>query len=234
MKYRFVTSMSREGYDTYGRTFLDTYSKHVHFPLTVYSEDNLLPERPFIDLNQDDELATFLEDCPPSKDYRFDAGKFAKKVFAITASRSRYEDWRIWLDADVVIEKPITEDFLKRVCPDDMMGSYLGRKDWHHSECGWVAYNMAYAYGFLYAFRQMYVSGEIFDHMEWHDSYLFDRLRERTAGDWLNLSEGVFGMHVWDGSPLGEVMKHLKGPLRKAGKIADVPENYWSENERAP
>lgn len=232
MKYRFVTSMSQAGYEEYGRNFLDSWT--LNLPLTVYSEDDLLI--PCVDLREDASLMAFLENCPESTDYRYQAGKFAKKVFAITDPERNHDGWKIWIDADVVVEKPITYQFLESVCPEGMMGSYLGRKDWHHSECGWVAYNLQYATEFLKDFREIYTSGEIFDHLEWHDSYLFDRLRERYRakqgfGAWKNLSEGVPGMHVWDESPLGEVMRHLKGPLRKSGQKANVPQSYWSEKE---
>lgn len=235
---RFVTSMSETGYEEYGKTFLETFHKHCDLPLTVYSEDEL-PAGPYpiVDLNGDAELTEFLKNDTDSPDYRFQAGKFAKKVFAITSEKPD-TDWLIWIDADVIVEKPITAEFLKSVCPSGMMGSYLGRKDWHHSECGWVAYNLQYAGGFLKDFREIYTSGEVFDHLEWHDSYLFDRLRDRYREKqgfdaWVNLSEGIPGMHVWDESPLGKVMRHLKGPLRKSGSKANVPESYWSERERA-
>lgn len=226
MRYRFITSMSEAGYREYGKNFLDSWP----LPITVYSEDAL--PVPYVDLNLDDELTAFLETAPEGDDYRFQAGKFAKKVFAVTGEQES-SDWRIWIDADVVVDGPITEEFLQTVCPEDKVGSYLGRKDWHHSECGWVAYNMRYAKAFLRDFREIYTSGEIYDHLEWHDSYIFDRVMEKHGKSaWKNLSEGVPGMHVWDETPLGSVMRHLKGPLRKAGKTANVPKSYWSEKER--
>ena len=235
MRYQFVTSMSRQGYEEYGRNFLDSYAEHVTHPLVVFSEDPLEDDRfPFRDLNQDEDLSKFLGSCPypESPHYQWQAGKFARKIFAITAEMP-YADWRIWIDADVVVEKPLDEPFMACACPDDFTGSYLGRKDWHTSECGFVAYNMAErGWDFLQEFRKLYTSGEIFDHLEWHDSYLFDRVRERRDDRWLNLSEGVPGMHVWDDCILGQYMKHFKGPLRKKGKSGDVPPEYWSERER--
>ena len=84
---KFITSMSQAGYEEYGKTFLDSFEKHCDQPLVIYSEDLLEEERfPLVDLNQDAELTQFLSECPPeSKHYQWQAGKFAKKVFAITA-----------------------------------------------------------------------------------------------------------------------------------------------------
>jgi hypothetical protein len=234
MTYRFVTSMSQAGYNQYGKAFLDSFLENCPYPLTVYTEDPLEDERfPVKSLKFDEEWKAFYARCDDPSDYRWQAGRFSKKIFAVTDYRLRLSDWLIWIDADVVIEKPITDDFLKVACPDDRTGSYLGREDWHHSECGWVAYNLSRDGGsFLDAFRHCYTSGAIFRHLEWHDSYIFDRIRESGTYKWFNLSSGVPGMHVWDGCILGQCMKHLKGPLRKKGATAEVPESYWSEHEK--
>lgn len=230
----FVSSMSLAGYEQYGKAFLESFKKHVSYHLCLFSEDKL-PVRHF-DLTTDLELMTFLKDAPDGPDYRYQAGRFAKKIFSVTSVHLPSSDWRIWIDADTLFHADVTPEFLSEVCPEGMIGSYLGRKDMGHSECGWVAYNMRYAQDFLRDFRNLYVSGEIYDHLEWHDSYLFDRVREqyRTRqglDGWYNLSKNVPGMHVWDESPLGKVAKHLKGPLRKSGKTADVPKEYWSKDE---
>jgi hypothetical protein len=165
-----------------------------------------------------------------SKDYRYKAKTFSHKVFAITNPPD--VKWWIWLDADVITEHPVDEEWLKTVCPEDATLSYLGRKDWRHSECGWVAYNLEKARPFLEEFRRIYTSGEIYTFPEWHDSYIFDRVRERIPGNYHNLSEGISGMHPWDESPLGEKMRHLKGPLRKKGKsLEGLPDGYKSEIE---
>lgn len=187
-------------------------------------------------LASDPEFLRFEHEAPhDGADYRFNALKFAHKVFTVTTPPEEYADWWIWLDADTETLKPIDERFLKTACPEGYMGSYLGRKDWHHSECGWVAYSLREGAGkFLARFREVYTSGEIYEHLEWHDSYIFDRVREEFPEDaWFNLSEGVPGMHPWDSTILGEHMRHYKGPLRKEGRTADVPESYWSEQERA-
>lgn len=229
---KFITSMSQAGYDEYGKTFLDSFGKFSDKPILVYSED-MLEGVAIRDLNLDTELQEFLGNCPPeSPHYQWQAGKFAKKVFAITDPVLK-NDWLIWIDADVILDKPLDERFFLETCPENKDGAYLGRKDWHTSECGFVSYNLKRRGGsFLKRLREVYTSGEIFDHLEWHDSYLFDRVREEGY-DFLNLSEGIPGIHVWDDSILGEYSRHLKGPLRKQGKTEGVPEEYWSERERA-
>lgn len=234
MTYRFVTSMSKKGYDEYGRNFLESWKK-VDYPLSVFSED-VLGDCTSHQLLEEPGLPEFLSQLamPEPTQYQWQAGRFAKKIFAVSSDKLPKDGWRIWLDADVIVDRPFTPEFLKEVCPNDYTGSYLGRKDWHHSECGWVAYNLENGgLEFLRSFRGLYTSGGIFEHLEWHDSYLFDRLREQRNDRWFNLSDDIPGMHPWDDSPLGKVMRHLKGPLRKKGKSGNVPASYWSEKERA-
>ncbi len=232
--YRFVTSMSKKGYDQYGHNFLESW-KRLDYPLYVFSEDVLGDNSPHC-LLEEPGLPEFLSLCPTpeSPQYQWQAERFAKKIFAISSDKLPKDGWRIWLDADVIVDGEFGDIWLSTVCPEGYTGSYLGRQDWHHSECGWVAYNLdAGGLDFLKDFRDLYTSGEIFEYLEWHDSYLFDRLRERRKDKWFNLSEGICGMHPWDDCPLGKYMRHLKGPLRKKGKTGNVPAGYWSEKERA-
>ena len=242
MTYAICTSFSKEGYEEYGKDFLISFERHwpKEVPLFVYTEDEV-PRHGVAcwqNLETDQDLTAFLKTCPEdSKDYRWMVRKFAHKVFALTDPDRPDVDWWIWLDADVVTTKPITDEFLAEACPMGFLASYLGRKDWHTSECGWVAYSKLWRAGdFLKRFREVYTSGEIFDHLEWHDSYIFDRVREEFEGPGLlfkNLSEGVPGMHVWDGSILGTCMEHKKGPLRKKGvRPEGISEDYWSEHEQ--
>jgi len=237
MTYAVCTSFSKEGYEEYGKEFLESFKRYwpKHIGLYIYTEDCWDLEVRVIPLSSDEELTAFLETCPKdSTDYRWMVRKFAYKVFALTDPNRPDVDWWIWLDADVVTTKPITDEFLAEACPEGFLASYLGRKDWHTSECGWVAYSKRYrGKEFLKRFREVYTSGEIFDHLEWHDSYIWDRVREEFAGSWFkNLSEGIPGMHVWDGSILGTCMEHKKGPLRKKGlRPEGISEDYWSEAE---
>ncbi|MCB7127958.1 MAG: hypothetical protein J3T61_00265 [Candidatus Brocadiales bacterium] len=149
-------------------------------------------------------------------DYRFDACKFAHKVYALyRAGRESNADTIIWLDADVVTTREITNVFLTQTIPEDCIAAYLGREEQYTSECGFVGYNSR---RFLQAFRSMYVSGDIFKLAEWHDSFVFDHLRTHwNHGRYFhNINQmKIKGKHVWPLTLLGAHMSHLKGPARK-------------------
>lgn len=224
--YSFVTSMSLKGYEEYGKAFVETFNAHCDYPLFVFSEDEL--PIAYIPLQNDLDWREFQENPDDPNDWRFQAKRFSHKVFSVTNPRD--SGWWVWIDADVEVFGDIDDAFMQKACQGDI--SYLGRQDYPTSECGWVAYNMATCRSFLDRFREIYTSGEVYDHLEWHDSYIFDRVREEIPLNYVNLSEGVPGMHVWPETVLGEKMRHLKGPLRKRGaSLEGLPESYRSRNE---
>ena len=254
MNIAVVTTFSAKGYEEYGKAFLASYLKHWSVPLHVYWEGPQYPrddvrqtvkigkqeiqrDDPRViwhDLDLDKDRAAFLARHPgKEKDYRTAAKRFCHKIFALTdPERLKLDvDTWIWLDADVVTTSDIDADFLLRLCPDGFVGSYLGRKDWPHSECGFVSYRGDAGRAFLRQFRGWYCSDKIFEFAETHDSFIFDQLRKELGGWWYDISVGKGGMHVWDDCVLGTRMKHKKGPLRKAGASAGLPAGYGSIKE---
>lgn len=232
-----VTSFSQKGFFKYGKKFLESYLEHWKIPLVVYTETDEPPcalpvtWRP---LHADPDRAQYLKafgDLGRKDDYRFNSTKFCHKVFAMTDPWLRKSGETIlWLDADIVTHAPVDEEFLKKVIPEGFAGAFLGRKDWPHSECGFTAFNPGKGYEVLEGLRKVYISGELFQYAEWHDSFIFDALRRRVGGWWYNISSGIPGNHVFDDSILGSRMKHLKGAERKAGQIPQNP-NMRSGNE---
>lgn len=231
MKIECVTTFSQKGYKKYGKRFLDTYRKHWRVPLNVYYEG----DRPYeagdsegvtwLPLDGDADRQVFLGKHSDKRhtDYRLNAVKFCHKVFALTAPEllEKDLDLLVWLDADIETHADVEPGFIQDLAPHGFRGSYLGRKDWHHSECGFMAFSKPMGgYELLNELRAAYTTGELFHYAEWHDSFIFDALRKR-GGWWYNLSAGLPGVHVFDDSILGQKMRHLKGEQRKAGQLPD-------------
>lgn len=233
------TSFSPDGYEKYGRRFIETFLENWEIPLIVFYEGakpNIVHDRvEYVDLLDDRDNAAFEREwgkLPAAHgithkegddylaNYRFQAMKFARKVFALTKFPLNC-DWWIWIDADVETFAPVDKAFLNEACPPNALISYLAREEWDHSECGFVGYRVGHPIGraVLKELRRMYSSGEVFHLREWHDSYVFDRVLETFAPEWQNrfvsLSKGVPGNHVWPDTVLGRVMTHNKGPELK-------------------
>ena len=248
MKYAVITTFHQPGLTQYAQTMIDTFEQY--WPDTVdlycYAEDcrpiATKPNVHILDLHQQcPDLVQFkkkYQDVPwangmemketglPFKDnnFKWDAVRFSNKVFTvIDAIKNINADWIIWLDADSKTHSSVSLEFLQRVCPGSYFVSYLGRRPKYHSECGWVAYNTRHrdAQQFSIDWRDLYMSGELFNLKEYHDSYVFDVLRKQyleKGTQFYNLSPDLPGKgpgHPFIASELGTVMDHMKGDRRK-------------------
>jgi hypothetical protein len=167
------------------------------------------------------------------KGFKWDAVRFAHKVYAIFAcAKQCRSDWLLWMDADMVCHSPVTIADLERLCPADRDICYLGRRG-KYSECGLYAMNLRSnrTQAFLDEFQRMYDQAEsgIFELAEWHDSFVFDAVRERMplrCLDWSsNLGDLRASSHVsqGEGHPLinsewGRWLDHLKGDRKQQGR----------------
>jgi hypothetical protein len=182
------------------------------------------------------------------KGFKWDAVRFAHKVYSIFACAQQCNsDWLLWMDADMVCHSPIHMSDLDRMCPPHMDLCYLGRRN-KYSECGLYAMNLkspALA-TFLVEFQRMYDDADngIFLLPEWHDSFVFDAVKNRmplTCWDWSS-DLGDLRPHATtspgEGHPLinsewGRWLDHLKGDRKQLGrsKPSDIKvargEHYW-------
>lgn len=180
------------------------------------------------------------------KAFKWDAIKFCNKVYAVcdAARRAKKEghDVLIWMDADSYLHTKMPIGFLEKFVPNDVLITYLGRGH-KYSECGWYSINLNHkdCDDFINAFQQMYDDAEngIFKEIEWHDSYIFDRVREKFEQQKgtknKNVSSGIVGEgHPIINSELGAYLDHMKGDRKRFGisekkdlKNMARTEDYW-------
>ena len=182
--------------------------------------------------------------------YLWNAVKFSYKVSCITHAVKSYKDYDyvIWIDDDTFTFRNIPMTFLENICPEDTLVTYLGRENDRGSnkypECGLVCYNMKHplVQNFTEDWEKLYTSSNIFELLEWHDSYVFWHLtkvyREKhlvKVHD-LGYAKGVKGHHVFVNSELGQYIDHFKGDRKdakssKAEDIRKTPDmakiDYW-------
>ena len=233
-----VTSFSRRGYDQYGKKMLE--SAVFNFPgrILVYYEElpDLVHEkieyRPLLEVYG---CKNFLDYCsrkdifsgktPFGYDYNHDAMKFSKKVFA------QFDAFKeggkvFWFDADSVIEKPLTEDFLNSLFDGEAV-VFPGRFGFH-TETGFLGFDTEHKDfpTFLEAYKKVYQKGLIFTLPKWHDCEAFDWARMESGVHGLNLSpDWHVGMplDVIPTTAIGEYLTHYKG--NKKWKQKDSAQN---------
>jgi len=175
------------------------------------------------------------------KPFKWDAVRFAHKVYAIFHCAKNIDaDVLIWMDADTICHSSITVSDLERMIPQDTDICYLGREG-KYTECGLYSLNLKSEQTkmFLLEFQRMYDNAEsgIFLLDEWHDSYVFDSVKDRMP--FLKKHNWSKGIIKGEGHPLinsqwGAWLDHLKGDRKTQGRsnLKDLKvkrtEAYWS------
>lgn len=274
-----VTTFHSKHYRVYGKNFLDSFDRHVdkRIKLIVYAED-CKPENPdstrieildaetqLIKLNafkhrwKDDPKANGI---PPDeikrrrprdhhKKFKWDAVRFANKVYAVFDACNRSKDWCVWVDADSIIHSDWSYEDFADLLPSTSWITYVGRGKSSQSwpECGFYGLNLKdpVCQEFLQKFERMYEDAEngIFKLEEWHDSFVFGSIlnkMKQTAPNVLDYSAEIYltntaktggGGHPLINSKLGQWMDHMKGDRKFEGtsKRKDLMgyrnEPYW-------
>lgn len=187
------------------------------------------------------------------KGFKWHAIRFAHKVYSIFSCATECNTkWLMWMDADTFCHSPINSKQLNGLLPGKQELCYLGRKG-KYSECGLYAMNMESqsTKDFLTEFQRVYDDAEgqggIFSMIEWHDSFVFDVVRQRFPNlkqyDWAASLHDLRprpGMSSGEGHPLincewGAYLDHLKGGRKQLGKSkrddlkVPRPEPYWQQ-----
>ena len=188
MKYTVITTFHQPGLEQYAQRMIDTFEQHwpAEVDLVLCAENcgpkttrsntqviDLLANDPllrdFVERHRNNPYAHAQAGPPdvfnPLKAFRWNAVRFAYKVFSVALCADRLDSgWMIWIDADSHTHSSVPVEWLSTVCPADSMISYLGRGEKYHSECGWVAYNLDHpaTRQFIRDFVAMYVTDAIF------------------------------------------------------------------------
>lgn len=277
MTIEVVTTFHQPGLEKYGQRFINSFAQNVdeNIKLTVYAEDcepinpntkqiSILPADLLTDLNafkekwKDEPKANGV--CPwperrprdHHKKFKWDAVRFANKVYAVFDAVAKTDaDWVVWLDADVVVHSPISEEEFNHLLSPAFWITYVGRGKGSQTwpECGFYGINMhdPAAMHFIKEFEEMYQDAEngIFKLEEWHDSYVFGFLLEKLSKDYphhFDYSSEIYnktaktggGGHPFINCILGKWFDHMKGDRKDQGHskktdlIVDRPEAYWN------
>ncbi len=274
-----VTTFHQKGLEVYGQRFLDSFAERVdsRIKLLVYAEDCKPTVDPLCEnikvldakealpkLNafkahwKDDPKANGI---PPNdikarrprdwhKKFKWDAVRFANKVYAVFDACKRSKDWCVWMDADTFVHSNWSYAEFDNLLPDDKWITYVGRgrasATW--PECGFYGMNLKHpmCVQFLREFERFYEEADngIFELEEWHDSYVFGHIlnlmknidpnvHDYTEGTVLQTARTGGGGHPLINTKLGSYIDHLKGDRKslKKSKKTDIAvtrtEKYW-------
>jgi len=273
-----VTTFHKEGLDLYGQRFLYSFAKNVdqRIKMLVYAEDcNPVNPNPMqitiLDAKEVlPKLNAFKErwknvphanGIPPeeirrkrkdhNKKFKWDAVRFANKVYAVFDACERSKDWCVWMDADTFVHSNWSYDEFKECLPDTSWITYVGRGKGSQTwpECGFYGLNLnsPICKDFLEEFERVYEDAEngIFLLEEWHDSYVFGDILntcKKIAPNVLDYSAEMYlreaktggGGHPLINTVLGKWIDHMKGDRKNTKKslakdlMVNRTEEYWN------
>ena len=274
------TTFHKEGLDLYGQRFIDSFAKRVdkQIKLLVYAEDcvvvnpdptqitvfdaklELKKLNAFKQRWKDDPRANGI---PPDeikarrprdwhKKFKWDAIRFANKVYAVFDACERSKDWCVWMDADTFVHSDWTYDQFKNLLPNPKWMTYVGRGKGSQTwpECGFYGLNLndTICQDFLKEFERVYEDAEngIFKLEEWHDSFVFGNILnamkdyypevlDYSAEMYIRTAKTGGGGHPLINSVLGTWIDHMKGDRKNTKKslpkdlMVNRTEAYWNE-----
>ena len=275
-----VTTFHKPGLDLYGQRFLDSFAKRVdkRIKLLVYAEDCSPVVDPLCEnikvLNAKEvlpKLNAFKErwkNVPHAngnianhparqgrkdwnKEFKWDAVRFANKVYAVFDACERSKDWCVWIDADTYVHSDWSYDQFKELLPETSWITYVGRGKGSQTwpECGFYGMNLKdeVCKRFLQEFERMYEDADngMFKLVEWHDSFIFGHIVNKmklktpnvldySAEMYLREAKTGGGGHPLINTKLGKWIDHMKGNRKVAGKskrsdiMVNRSESYWT------
>lgn len=232
-----ITTFPTYSWEIYSRSMLVSFVANWpnQIPILIKLDDDSLVDMldPFlrptdaVAIGHDKDHADFVarnKDKDKADNYRHQPIRFCHKVFALkyalgTINRMREAKeavprFLIWMDADVVTNRKVTFDDLKLCLPKEGDAvAYMGRKDWPHSECGWLAFDLENGGDVaIEKFVSHYLDDSVLSMKQNDDSWVFDQIDVKKT----NLTPDAKGMDVWPQSPMGKWSTHYKGPVAKA------------------
>lgn len=249
MTIKFVSTMAqKEVESTLGKEFLESWAEYskkskllifVDDPSKVKEKYKNVEFLPFTNPKYFEFINKY-KDVPEHRgqyqgryEYRLDVVRFCHKIFAVGEAvnhLNKSDTLLVWWDADAMLTAPLTEQKLKTgLGPFDWVAASLGRKDWDHTETGFMAFNLQHEGGlsFIKDMVHIYESEQIFKLQHGRtDSFVYDVVKDiyekQRGGKFKNISEGISGTHVWPNTFLAKFSEHHKGPEAKSNLQAQI------------
>ena len=183
--YKIITGMSLEYYDQIGKDMLTSWEKFwpEEFKILVYSEDNLSfinsSRVAYKDLNDiDDEYTKFQLEDFSKRDTRIKI--FAKKAWPIMKHLEETFGKLIWLDADVITQNYITQDWLDSLLHPTEFSCHLGvpQDQYYSVETGFFIINLENKFKneFLKIYKEIYYNRDFSNMKKPFDGDTFGRI----------------------------------------------------------
>lgn len=228
MKYNIITGMSLEYYNNIGQHMIDSWLEFwpEEYSLSVYTEDALPISNDrvnIIDINDIDPMYTEFQNAKFKLESR--SKRFAKKAWPIMKNLETDEGYLIWVDADVVTEDYITEEYLDSLLPSDCFSCHIGvpQGNYYSVETGFFIINRSHTFKnkFLEKYKYIYYNRDFSDMHKPFDGDVFGKvIRDLRTDDLFKYKE--LNGEKMSKSPFNNIfkdkMKHYKAKRKNVFK----------------
>ena len=129
MSYTIISGMSLDYYNNIGQAMVESWLRYwpKEYTLKIYTEDTLPINNnriQLININNIDPMYTEFQNAKFKLETR--SKRFAKKAWPIMKNLDNNNGYLIWVDADVITEDYITQEYLDSLIPSDCFSCHIG------------------------------------------------------------------------------------------------------------
>lgn len=186
MKIGIVSTFSDSGYHEYANVFVGSLEKYFDssIEITLYTDNIKINSSKIKQLPLESSIPDLVKFKSRNKEktyknFLYDGVRFSHKSYAIChASENLNTDIMIWLDADTLVKKEITSEYLGNFLPKGFFTSYLGRPG-TYTETGFIAFDLNHKHKteFFNKFKNYYDSDDIYNLDAFTDCHVYDSTR---------------------------------------------------------
>jgi hypothetical protein len=228
MKIRIVSTFSDNGFEEYGKNFVEGCKRLIgkDIEVVLYIDNaSIKPTENVKIVNLEKTIPQIAEFKKRNshrtgfKDFRWDGVRFCYKSYVMChAAKDPGVDILIWLDADTGFQAGITPQYLSSFLPNDKFVGYLGRKG--APETGFLIFNLRHpiASQFFSKYEWYYNSDELYKLEQYHDAWIFQELRnefeEKGSTDFTSITVAGELKNPFDAT-FKNYMVHYKGSRKE-------------------
>ena len=170
MSYTIISGMSLDYYNNIGQAMVESWLRYwpKEYTLKIYTEDTLPINNnriQIININNIDPMYTEFQNAKFKLETR--SKRFAKKAWPIMKNLDNNNGYLIWVDADVITEDYITQEYLDSLLPGDCFSCHIGvpQGQYYSVETGFFIINKSnkFKYEFLDKYKYIYYNRDFSD-----------------------------------------------------------------------
>lgn len=222
---KVITTVHKAGFEQYGHRWVESMANWpAGTEFVMYPEGFTTEAVKCVPVESLDNLQAFKSRYAKYRapSYRHDPVRFSNKVYAAWHAFRDYDGIGVWLDADCITYKPVTEELIK----DALAGAFFAcfKRPHLYTETGlWIVdCRHPETREFFETWIEWFETDAFKNLREWHDCTTLDATLRLFESDGRITTTNLSGayqndMHPMAKAPLSAYFDHCKGPRKAQG-----------------